>query len=74
MDLLSMLVNAEVRDADGDIIGGVFAVHIAAGRMYLTLDSVGFGDGDPDGDKDDIPDDDASNKVQHIRAVGGENG
>ena len=63
-DLLSMLMNAKIRDMDGDEIGEVLGVHFAAGRLSLTVDFEGTEldeDEDPDdGAEDDIPDKDAS--------------
>jgi hypothetical protein len=64
MELLSMLMNAKIRDMDGDEIGEVLGVHFSAGRLSLTVDIEGINleDEDPDdGAKDDIPEDDASN-------------
>lgn len=73
MDLLSMLMNAKIRNMDGDELGDVIGVHIAGGKMNITLDIDGVEDEDPeDGAKDDIPGDDASNKIQRLRAVGSE--
>lgn len=51
MDLLSMLMNAKIRDMDGDELGDVMGVHIAGGKLYVTVDT-DFGDEyeeDPDG-------------------------
>lgn len=61
MDLLSMLMNAKVRDMDGDEIGDVIGVHIAGGKLSVTIDIEGIEVEDPDdGAKDNIPEDDAS--------------
>ena len=64
MDLLSMLMNARITDMDGDEIGEVFGVHIAMGKLYITVDmELDDEEEDPDdGAKDDIPEDDASNQ------------
>ncbi len=51
MDMLSMLMNARIKDMDGDDIGEVFGVHIVGGKLFVTMDS-GLGyeeEGDPDG-------------------------
>jgi hypothetical protein len=73
MDLLSMLMNARIRDMDGDEIGEVLGVHIAMGKLYITVDmELDDGDEDPDdGEKEDIPEDDASNIVEKIHAIAG---
>ena len=61
MDLLSMLVNAKIRDLAGDEIGEVVGVHITGGKLLVTVDTDGEDEGDPDdGTKEDIPEDDAS--------------
>lgn len=62
MDLLSMLMNAKVRDMDGDEFGEVIGVHLAGGKLSITIDvELDEEDADPDdGAKDDIPEDDAS--------------
>ena len=60
MDLLSMLMNAKVRTVDGSDLGEVIGVHFALGRMTITID-LELEDEDPDdGEKEDIPEDDAS--------------
>lgn len=63
-DLLSMLMNAKIRDMDGDVIAEVLGVHFSAGKLSLTVDIEGYDedeDEEPDdGAKDDIPEDDAS--------------
>ncbi len=51
MDMLSMLMNARIKDMDGDDIGEVFGVHIVGGKLYVTMDT-GFEneeEEDPDG-------------------------
>jgi len=61
MDLLSMLMNAKIRDVDGYSVGEVIAVHITMGKLVLTIDIESDDeDEDPDGGEDeDIPEDDA---------------
>ncbi len=75
MELLSMLMNAKIRDMDGDEIGEVLGVHFSAGRLSLTVDFEGIEldeDEDPDdGAKDDIPEEDASKmKFPKLAAMG----
>lgn len=63
MDVLSMLMNARITDTDGAEIGEVIGVHIAMGKMWVSIDmELDEEDGDPDddGEKEDIPEDDAS--------------
>lgn len=61
MDLLSMLMNAKVRAMDGDEVGEVIGVHLAMGKLSITIDIELDDIEDPDdGAKEDIPDDDAS--------------
>ncbi len=68
MDLLSMLMNAKARTVDGSDLGEVIGVHFALGRMAITID-LGLEDEDPDdGEKEDIPEDDAS-KIEFPRIV-----
>ena len=53
MDLLSMLMNAKIRNMGGDEIGDVMGVFIAGGRMIISVDDeTELEDGeedDPDG-------------------------
>ena len=74
MELLSMLMNAKIRDMDGDEIGEVLGVHFSAGRLSLTVDFEGIEleEEDPDdGAKDDIPEKDASKQeFPNIIAMG----
>lgn len=61
MDLLSMLMNATVKDVDGIEVGDVGGVHIVGGKLWITIDLELGDEGDPDdGTKEDIPEDDAS--------------
>lgn len=60
MDMLSMLMNARVMNLDGDEVGEVIGVHFAMGKMSITTDIESSEDEDPDGEKEDIPEDDAS--------------
>ena len=80
MDLLSMLMNAKIRDVDGDEIGDVIGVHIAGGKMIVTVDDdLELEDGDdPDGgeevDEDDEHELDNTEEVPKptpLRAVAG---
>lgn len=59
MDLLSMLMNAKVKDVQGEDVGEVFGVHIAGGRLVVTVDVEVEYEEDPDGgEEEDIPEDD----------------
>ena len=70
MDLLSMLMNAKIRDMDGDNLGDVIGVHIAGGKLWVSVDIEGIEVEDPDdGEKDDIPEDDASKMEFHPKLV-----
>ncbi len=64
MDLLSMLMNAKIRDMDGDEIGEVIEVQICGGKLEIMMDLISVDledEEDPDdGAKDDIPENDAS--------------
>ena len=61
MDMLSMLMNSRIMNLNGDEIGEVIGVHLAMGKMSITTDIESSEDESPDdGDKEDIPDDDAS--------------
>ena len=62
MDLLSMLMNAKIRDMDGDEVAEVVGVHLVQGKLSITIDMELEDEGeDPDdGAKDDIPENDAS--------------
>lgn len=59
-----MLMNAKIRDMDGDEIGEVIEVQICGGKLEIMMDLITLEDDedeDPDdGAKDDIPEDDAS--------------
>jgi len=59
MDLLSMLMNAKIRDMDGDEIGDVIGIHIGGGKLILTVDDeIEFEDeDDPDGGEEIDEDD-----------------
>ncbi len=80
MDVLSMLVNAKIKDMDGDDIGEVVAVHYAGGKLYLSVDtdfeSEGEGD-DPDGgeeveeDERELDNTEEVPKLTPLRAVAG---
>lgn len=77
MDLLSMLMSARVCDVDGDVFGEVVNINISGGKLEIMIDVELDRDeeDDPDdGAKDDIPEDDASNVVQQLRAVAGGKG
>jgi len=52
MDLLSMLMNAKIRDMDGDEIGDVIGIHIGGGKLIVTVDDefiLEEDEDDPDG-------------------------
>ncbi len=52
MDMLSMLMNAKIRNMDGDEIGDVIGVHIAGGKMVISVDDeieIEVEEDDPDG-------------------------
>ena len=75
MDIFTMLQNATIVDMETDEpIGMAIGFQVINGRMRIT---VGLfveddEDNDPDdGDKEDIPEDDASNLVQNIHAIAG---
>lgn len=77
MDMLSMLMNARIRDVDGDEIGEVIGIHIAMGKMFISVDmELDDEDGeDPDGgEEEDIPEGDASKlefpKIVAMKKVG----
>ena len=76
MELLSMLMNAKITDMDGDEIGEVIGVHIAMGKLNITM-NVELDDEeeeDPDdGAKDDIPEEDASKQEFPRLAAMGKN-
>ncbi len=52
MDLLSMLMNARIRDMDGDEIGEVIGIHIAMGKLCISVD-MELDDGEEEDDPDD---------------------
>lgn len=70
MDLLSMLMNARVQDLDGIEVSEVISVHLTGGKLYITIDVEGEHEDPDDGAKDKIPEDDASNTVTSLHAVG----
>ena len=80
MDLLTMLMNARIKDMDGDEIGEVIGVHIAMGKRYIAVD-MELDDGeedDPDGgeevDEDDERELDNTEEIPKptpLRAVAG---
>ena len=79
MDVLALLSHAIVKDDNGVELGTVKGIHFVEGKMLLSIDMTLFDeedDDDPDdGEKEDIPEEDASNVVQDIRAIaGGRNG
>ena len=80
MDVLALLSHATVKDDDGVELGTVNGIHFVEGKMMLSIDMTLFDneedDDDPDdGEKEDIPEEDASNVVQKIHAIaGGKNG
>ena len=39
MDLLSMLMNAKIKDMDGGDIGEVVAIHYVNGKLHLSVDT-----------------------------------
>jgi len=50
MDMLSMLMNAKIKDVDGNEVGDVFGVHITGGKMFVTVDiDTDDEEEDPDG-------------------------
>jgi len=71
MDLLSMLMNAKVRDVSGYEVGEVIAIHLAMGKLCVTVD-IELDNEDPDdGEKEEIPEDDASKmEFPNIVAMG----
>jgi hypothetical protein len=70
MDILTMLAQAKVNDINGVALGNVQGIHFVAGKIVLTLDLdlMRFieeddeeDEDDPDdGEKDEIPEHDAS--------------
>ena len=80
MDLLSMLMNAKIRNMDGDEIGDVIGIHIGGGKLIVTVD-MELGDGeyeedDPDGGEE-VDDEHELDKTEEVpkpvplRAVAG---
>ena len=61
MDTLSMIMNAQITDMNGEAVGSVISVHIVGCKMFITasMEYESEEDGD-DGEKEDIPEDDAS--------------
>ncbi len=51
MELLSMLMNARITDMAGDEVGEVIAIHIAMGKLYISVDTMldNGEEDDPDG-------------------------
>lgn len=80
MDLLSMLMNAKIRDMDGDEIGDVIGIHIGGGKLVVTVDDeieLDEEDGDdPDGGEE-IDDEHELDNIEEVpkptplRAVAG---
>ena len=71
MDVLTLLSQAQVNDMEGVELGDVMGIHFVAGRMVLSVNMTIFDDeeDDPDdGEKEDIPEDDAS-KIQFPKIV-----
>lgn len=70
MDWMSLLMNARVRDMDGDEFGEVIGFHFYGGKLSITIDvELDDEEEDPDdGAKDDIPEDDAS-KIEFPKIV-----
>ena len=72
MDIMALLSQAQVNDMDGMELGDVLGIHIVAGRMVLSINMTIFDDEDEDdpddGEKEDIPEDDAS-KIQFPKIV-----
>jgi hypothetical protein len=66
MDILTMLTQAKVNDINGVALGNVQGIHFVAGKIVLTLDLnlmrfIEEDEDDPDdGEKDEIPEHDAS--------------
>ncbi len=61
MDMMTMIMNAKITDMGGEEVGDVVSIHIVGCKMFITA-NMGYDieeDGD-DGEKDDIPEDDAS--------------
>jgi hypothetical protein len=80
MDLLSMLMNAKIRNMDGDEIGDVIGIHIGGGKLVVTVDDeieLDEEDGDdPDGgeeieDEDELDNTEEVPKPVPLRAVAG---
>ena len=82
MDVLSLLSQAVVKDMDGVELGRVIGVHFVAGKMMVTINMTVFeeeSDGPDDGEKEDIPEEDASkmefpNIVAMSKKTGANNG
>ena len=80
MDLLSMLMNAKIRDMDGGEIGDVIGIHIGGGKLVVTVDDeIEFeeDEDDPDGgeeidgDGEELDDVEEVPKPTPLRAVAG---
>ncbi len=80
MELLSMLMNARITDMAGDEVGEVIAIHIAMGKLYISVDTMldNGEEDDPDGgeeiDEDDERELDNTEEVPKptpLRAVAG---
>ncbi len=83
MDLLTMLMNARIKDMDGDEIAEVIGIRIAMGKLYITvdmeLDDGEYEEDDPnggeeiDGDGEKKPDEteETPQPVQLRAVVGG---
>ena len=77
MDIFSMLQNAPIIDEEtAECVGRSVGFEVVNGRMIIKVAMFEIeyeDDDDPpeDGEKDDIPEDDASNIVQKIHAIAG---
>ena len=70
MDLLSMIMNAKLKDMDGNDVGEVIGLHIAMGKAYITVDPNMEEDDDPDdGEKEDIPEENSVHQLEFPKCV-----
>ena len=69
MDILNMVMTAEVRDTSGVVLGGVLAVQFVAGHMIVTVlvDEEEEETGDDDGGEEITPEE--TGELRLIRPV-----
>jgi len=74
MDIFAMLQTAIIEDqTNGDLVGQAVGFNVINGRLkiFAVLFDEEYDD-DDDGAKDDIPEDDASNKITNLSVVSNE--